>query len=120
MTEAKSLPLGVPPFRPIKLTDSLLTSKLNHSRTSQNIVKKAAIYHDPKVPTNSLMFNQRNTMTHVHKNGDNVKLPAFQALPSSVSRISTGEIIHLDDAGQTKNYNQRISQVSFGIFLTFL
>lgn len=109
MTEAKSLPLGVPPFRPIKLSDSLLTTKLNNSISSQNIVKKAAIYSEPKAPNqNSLLYNQRNTMANMQKIGTTGKLPAFQALPSSVSRISSGEIIHLDGTS-----NRRTSQVIF-------
>lgn len=35
-----------------------------------------------------------------------VAVPAFQAMPSSVSRISTGQIVHLDVNGKTEALNQ--------------
>lgn len=111
MTEAKSLPLGVPPFRPIKVSDSLLTTKSKNPIPSQNIVKKAAIYQDPRISSNNFVQSHRNTLTSSQKLGNKPKLPAFQALPSSVSRISTGEIIQLDDVDSSNI--QKVSQVNF-------
>lgn len=35
-----------------------------------------------------------------------VAVPAFQSMPSSVSRISTGQIVHLDVNGKTEALNQ--------------
>lgn len=108
MTEAKSLPLGVPPFKPLKLSDPITNSfqTLQHSAPTQNIVKKAAIYQDSNTHANHM--TNSGQLANTQKMVNNMKYPAFQALPSSVSRVSTGQIIHVDTADKM---SQQMSQV---------
>lgn len=116
MTEAKSLPLGVPAFRPLK-TPALpnlmknvqsIAAKKQNDLTPNEFNRKAALYQfqAPNLSAANLSFIQSQMTLQNHHTKKRVnpmvispqanafKVPAFQALPSSVSRISTGQIVH--------------------------
>lgn len=117
MTEAKSLPLGVPAFKPLKAGVPLSPNLESNIQTmvhkkqmeaSQNVFnRKAAVYQFPapnlSAANVSFIQSQLAQQNHATKRKDPMvispqanafKVPAFQALPSSVSRISTGQIVH--------------------------
>lgn len=112
MTEAQSLPLGVPAFRPLKTSattniQSMLTKASNVAATRKNALHQ---YPAPDLMAANLTFIQSQlAQTNVgsiktkpmvispQANAFKVPVPAFQALPSSVSRISNGQIVHTDN-----------------------
>lgn len=111
MTEAQSLPLGVPAFRPLKTsTTNNIQSMLKKTSESTQGTRKAALhqYPAPNLSAANLTFIQSqlaqpNTgiktkpmVISPQANAFKVSVPAFQALPSSVSRISSGQIVHVD------------------------
>ncbi|XP_037924484.1 uncharacterized protein LOC119660153 isoform X2 [Hermetia illucens] len=90
MTQAASLPLGVPPFKPIPVDDQ----------------KKKAMEPRPFQPAavpQNFTFVQPLPMKPISQNligGENYnmhKTPVFHPMPSSVSRISTGDIVEVDN-----------------------
>lgn len=110
MTEAQSLPLGVPAFKPLK--PSLTTNIQSMIRRTTEIpaTRKDALhqYPAPNLSAANLTFIQSQLAQNPSRNhktppmvispqANAFKVPAFQALPSSVSRISTGQIVHTDD-----------------------
>lgn len=112
MTEAQSLPLGVPAFRPLKPSATTNIQSMVKRTTETPATRKEALhqYPAPNLSAANLTFIQSqlaHNPTRNHKtqpmvispqaNAFKVPVPAFQALPSSVSRISTGQIIHSDD-----------------------
>lgn len=136
MTEAKSLPLGVPAFKPLKAgvplpptLESNIQSMVHKKQmeASQNAFnRKAALYQfpAPNLTAANLSFiqSQLAQQNHAAKRKDPMvispqanafKVPAFQALPSSVSRISTGQIVHANSnlAKLTNNPFSAISRV---------
>lgn len=126
MTEAQSLPLGVPAFRPLKPSATTNIQSMIKRTTESPIPRKEALhqYPAPNLSAANLTFIQSQLAQHPsrnHKtppmvispqaNAFKVPVPAFQALPSSVSRISSGQIIHSDDvrraaANNALNLNQ--------------
>lgn len=183
MTGAKSLPLGVPAFKPLKTpatlaifegatspnpatTNSLqtmkqklhqpapLTSPAINAQNSQLLLQlqKQQQAHTPSLPAqstfsrkvamlqypgpnlmlaNSSFIQSQLAMQGLYKRSPETAfaspnyapryapvsispaagpfkvaaVPAFQAMPSSVSRISTGQIVHLDVNGKTEAVN---------------
>lgn len=113
MTEAQSLPLGVPAFRPLKPSATTNIQSMVRRTTELPATRKEALhqYPAPNLSAANLTFIQsqlaaqnpaRNHKTppmviSPQANAFKVPVPAFQALPSFVSRISTGQIIHSDD-----------------------
>lgn len=114
MTEAQSLPLGVPAFRPLK------TSPLNNIQSMLKTANDATVtrnggamhqYPAPDLMAANLTFiqtqlaqsnaagpiNAKPMVISPQANAFKVPVPAFQALPSSVSRISSGQIVHADN-----------------------
>lgn len=106
MTEAQSLPLGVPAFKPLKSTTNIQSMLRKTSESPLN--RKPAVMHQYPVPNLSaanLTFIQSQLMQPngakinpmvISPQANAFKVPAFQALPASVSRISTGQIVHAD------------------------
>lgn len=110
MTEAQSLPLGVPAFKPLKPSASTnIQSMIKRTTELPAPPRKEALhqYPAPNLSAANLTFIQSQLAQHPARNHKtqpmvispqaNAFVPAFQALPSSVSRISTGQIIHSDD-----------------------
>lgn len=111
MTEAQSLPLGVPAFRPLKTSASNNIQTMIKKTNELPATRKGALhqYPAPNLSIANLTFiqsqlAQSNTgpvktnpmVISPQANAFKVPVPAFQALPSSVSRISTGQIVHAD------------------------
>ncbi|XP_041788359.1 uncharacterized protein LOC121603551 isoform X1 [Anopheles merus] len=121
MTKATSLPLGVPPFRPIpKPTPEAEPVRFDPSVLRRNFALKTAQTPDPSFQ--SQLMNQTSSF---HRGGAAIrtapaspfpsapnqqiiykeqaanlqvqKVPAFQAMPESVSRISTGPVVQVDN-----------------------
>lgn len=140
MTEAKSLPLGVPAFKPLKAGIPLPPSLESNIQTmvhkkqmeaSHNAFnRKAALYQfaAPNLTAANVSFiqSQLAQQSHAAKRKDPMvispqanafKVPAFQALPSSVSRISTGQIVHANSnlAKLTNNPFAAISRVDVSL-----
>lgn len=112
MTEAQSLPLGVPAFKPLKPSVSTNIQSMIKRTTELPATRKDALhqYPAPNLQAANLTFIQSQLAQSPAQNSKKppmvispqanafkVPVPAFQALPSSVSRISTGQIIHTDD-----------------------
>ncbi|XP_053681171.1 uncharacterized protein LOC128732033 [Anopheles nili] len=114
MTKATSLPLGVPPFRPIpKPTPETEPVRFDPSVLRRNFALKTAQTPDPSFQ--SLLMNQTSSFHRgatrgpfpsppnqqiVYKEAPSLqvqKVPAFQAMPESVSRISTGPVVQVDN-----------------------
>lgn len=121
MTEAQSLPLGVPAFKPLKSSVTTNIQSMIKRTTEIPAPRKEALhqYPAPNLSAANLTFIQSQLAqnpTRNHKTQpmvispqanafSKVPVPAFQALPSSVSRISTGQIIHSDDIRKTAASN---------------
>ncbi|XP_052902493.1 uncharacterized protein LOC128310003 [Anopheles moucheti] len=119
MTKATSLPLGVPPFRPIpKPTPETEPVRFDPSILRRNFALKTAQTPDPsfqgQLMNQTSSFHRgaapsRNTTPSfpnapnqqiIYKEAPNLqvqKVPAFQAMPESVSRISTGPVVQVDN-----------------------
>lgn len=127
MTEAKSLPLGVPAFKPLrpsvmtnrsspKQPNSLdvmrqklhiqsalqATQALPTNQPPQNTFnRKAAMYQTPNLALANLTFMHAQTQlgqsepVPISPLANAFKVPAFQAMPSSVTRVSGGQIVQL-------------------------
>lgn len=108
MTEAQSLPLGVPAFRPLKPSTTTNVQSMIKKTTA---TRKGALhqYAAPNLSIANMTFIQSQQLAHANAgiktnpmvispqaNAFKSAVPAFQALPSSVSRISTGQIVHVD------------------------
>ncbi|XP_055301869.1 uncharacterized protein LOC129568231 isoform X2 [Sitodiplosis mosellana] len=111
MTEAQSLPLGVPAFRPLKTSATNNIQTLLKKASDSTVTRNGALhqYPAPDLTAANLTFIQTQ-LAHTNAAGpiktkpmvispqaNAFKVPAFQALPSSVSRISTGQIVHTDN-----------------------
>ncbi|XP_062716030.1 uncharacterized protein LOC109425466 isoform X2 [Aedes albopictus] len=85
MTKATFLPLGVPAFKPLPKSDA----------ESNQLMNQTSSFHRPSRITSSAAPNQhivyKDNTVHVQK------VPAFHAMPESVSRISTGPVIQVDN-----------------------
>uniref|UniRef100_A0A182MAD5 Chitin-binding type-2 domain-containing protein n=1 Tax=Anopheles culicifacies TaxID=139723 RepID=A0A182MAD5_9DIPT len=122
MTKATSLPLGVPPFRPIpKPTPEAEPVRFDPSILRRNFALKTAQTPDPSFQ--SQLMNQTSSFHRsaptrnpippfpnapnqqiIYKEAPNLqvqKVPAFQAMPESVSRISTGPVVQVDNKLQS-------------------
>lgn len=138
MTEAQSLPLGVPAFKPLKTSATTNIQSMLKKTNEASATRKSALhqYPAPNLMAANLTFIQTqiaqanggaiktNPMViSPQANAFKVPVPAFQALPSSVSRISSGQIVHTDNeirksTSPVEQYTtiQRID-VSIGHFL---
>ncbi|CAO1404399.1 unnamed protein product [Diamesa serratosioi] len=102
MTQATSLPLGVPAFRPMS-QETIKVNKYNNA--PQNTIQSAphknhqmgnATMRFLRHPANQAPVNQQNQ----NQNGNNIvaqQYPPFQTLPTSVSRISQGPVYQIDN-----------------------
>lgn len=114
MTEAQSLPLGVPAFRPLKTSATTNIQTMLKKASDISATRKGALhqYPAPDLMAANLTFIQsqlaqtnaatgpiisRPMVISPQANAFKNPVPAFQALPSSVSRISTGQIVHTDN-----------------------
>ncbi|XP_035897535.1 uncharacterized protein LOC118505609 isoform X1 [Anopheles stephensi] len=119
MTKATSLPLGVPPFRPIpKPTPEAEPVRFDPAILRRNFALKSSQTPDPSFQ--SQLMNQTSSFHRtaptrtsvvspfpsapnqqiIYKEAPNLqvqKVPAFQAMPESVSRISTGPVVQVDN-----------------------
>ncbi|XP_055644091.1 homeobox protein 13 isoform X2 [Toxorhynchites rutilus septentrionalis] len=77
MTKATSLPLGVPAFKPLP----------KHEPEPNQLMNQTSSFHNPPAPNQQIIYKDASIQ----------KVPAFQAMPQSVSRISTGPVIHVDN-----------------------
>ncbi|XP_035795916.1 SH3 domain-containing protein C23A1.17-like isoform X2 [Anopheles albimanus] len=95
MTKATSLPLGVPPFRPIpKPAEPEMPSQLMNQTSSYHRTAGTAgtsLSRTPGAPPNQQIIYKEAPHLQVQK------VPAFQAMPESVSRISTGPVVQIDN-----------------------
>ncbi|XP_061497152.1 proteoglycan 4 isoform X3 [Anopheles gambiae] len=135
MTKATSLPLGVPPFRPIpKPTPEAEPVRFDPSVLRRNFALKTAQTPDPSFQ--SQLMNQTSSF---HRGGAAIrtapaspfpsapnqqiiykeqtanlqvqKVPAFQAMPESVSRISTGPVVQVDNKLQPSAIKNSIMSI---------
>ncbi|XP_049548630.1 uncharacterized protein LOC125959751 isoform X2 [Anopheles darlingi] len=102
MTKATSLPLGVPPFRPIpKPTEpepsQLMNQTSSYHRTAgtgtgtgSSLIRTPATVGGAAPPNQQIIYKEA---PHLQVQ----KVPAFQAMPESVSRISTGPVVQIDN-----------------------
>lgn len=112
MTEAQSLPLGVPAFKPLKTAVTTNIQTMVKRTNEVPATRKDAMhqYPAPNLSAVNLTFIQSQLAQSPNSNKVNPMVispqanafkapavPAFQALPSSVSRISTGQIVHTDE-----------------------
>lgn len=111
MTEAQSLPLGVPAFKPLKTTVTTNIQSMLKKTNEVPVSRKDALhqYPAPNLSAANLTFIQSQLAQNPNAiktkpmvispqaNAFKMPVPAFQALPSSVSRISTGQIVHTDE-----------------------
>lgn len=138
MTEAQSLPLGVPAFKPLKssTTTNIQSMLKKTSDAPLNYGRKPALhphqqpglhpYPAPNLSAANLTFIQSQLMQKhplgakpnpmvISPQANAFKVPAFQALPESVSRISNGQIVHADNDirkmnGNSNNFVQPVYQ----------
>ncbi|XP_065076123.1 uncharacterized protein mtg isoform X2 [Ochlerotatus camptorhynchus] len=85
MTKATSLPLGVPAFKPLP----------RKNPEPNQLMNQTSSFHRPSRITAAGAPNQ-----HIVYKDNNIhvqKVPAFHAMPESVSRISTGPVIQVDN-----------------------
>lgn len=110
MTKATSLPLGVPAFKPLPRNDpepvrydptmvqksfSLKTPQTPDLSFQNQLMNQTSSFHRPSRITAAGAPNQ-----HIVYKDNNIhvqKVPAFHAMPESVSRISTGPVIQVDN-----------------------
>ncbi|XP_035897539.1 uncharacterized protein LOC118505609 isoform X2 [Anopheles stephensi] len=94
MTKATSLPLGVPPFRPIpKPTPEAEPSQLMNQTSSFHRTaptRTSVVSPFPSAPNQQIIYKEAPNLQVQ-------KVPAFQAMPESVSRISTGPVVQVDN-----------------------
>lgn len=106
MTEAHSLPLGVPAFKPLKdfklpsalkSTSSSLSSTVNHK---VNDVTPTTNIQSPNLAAANMSFIRSQLQSQsavpmvISPQANAFKVPAFQSLPSLVARIPNGQIVH--------------------------
>ncbi|XP_021705676.1 uncharacterized protein LOC5572844 isoform X1 [Aedes aegypti] len=110
MTKATFLPLGVPAFKPLPKSDteavrydpvaaqrnfSLKTPQTPDLSFQNQLMNQTSSFHRPSRITAAAAPNQhivyKDNTIHVQK------VPAFHAMPESVSRISTGPVIQVDN-----------------------
>lgn len=126
MTEAQSLPLGVPAFKPLKPSVTTNIQSMIKRTTEIPATRKEALhqYPAPNLQAANLTFiqsqsvNNHNTPPMVispQANAFKVPVPAFQALPSSVSRISTGQIIHTDELRKTSGVSNALNPDQYSV-----
>ncbi|EDS28862.1 chitin binding protein [Culex quinquefasciatus] len=109
MTKASSLPLGVPAFRPlpkpepepvsyvptlVPKTFSLKTPQTPDLSFQNQLMNQTSSFHRPSritsaPPNHHIVYKDSSIQVQ--------KVPAFQAMPESVSRISTGPVIQIDN-----------------------
>lgn len=111
MTKATSLPLGVPAFKPlpkrnepepvrynptmVQKSFSLKTPQTPDVSFQNQLMNQTSSFHRPSRITAAGAPNQ-----HIVYKDNNIsvqKVPAFHAMPESVSRISTGPVIQVDN-----------------------
>lgn len=120
MTEAQSLPLGVPAFKPLKTAATTnIQSILKKQPNEIPGTRKDALhqYPAPNLSAANLTFIQSQLAQNVNTiktkpmvispqaNAFKVPVPAFQALPSSVSRIPSGQIVQTDGIRKSTTNN---------------
>uniref|UniRef100_A0AAG5CUQ1 Uncharacterized protein n=1 Tax=Anopheles atroparvus TaxID=41427 RepID=A0AAG5CUQ1_ANOAO len=97
MTNASFRPLGVPPFKPIPKPE-LEPSQLMNQTSSYHRGQPAA--SRPPSPSPSSPSYSAPNQHIIYKEAPNLQVqqvPAFQAMPESVSRISTGPVVQIDN-----------------------
>lgn len=112
MTEAQSRPLGVPAFKPLKTATNIqsMLKKPNELGAATTPIRNGALhqYAGPNLSAANLTFIQTQLMQQnpsmnrpnpmvISPQANAFKVPAFQALPASVSRIPNGQIIRADN-----------------------
>lgn len=123
MTEAQSLPLGVPAFKPLKSTTNIQSMLKKPNESSLN--RRGAMHQQasPNLSAANLTFIQSQLMQQnggiaktnpmvISPQANAFRVPAFQALPASVSRISNGQIIHANNDIRKATTNSVIGQTS--------
>ncbi|XP_061497151.1 uncharacterized protein LOC5667484 isoform X2 [Anopheles gambiae] len=110
MTKATSLPLGVPPFRPIpKPTPEAEPSQLMNQTSSFHrggaAIRTAPASPFPSAPNQQIIYKEQTANLQVQK------VPAFQAMPESVSRISTGPVVQVDNKLQPSAIKNSIMSI---------
>lgn len=107
MTDAHALPLGVPAFKPLRTavttniqtmlrkTDYPTTAGITRINGTPNLAVANATFIQTQLQRQYPGMTQANPMViSPQANAFKVPVPAFQALPASVSRISNGQIVH--------------------------
>ncbi|CAO1408266.1 unnamed protein product [Diamesa tonsa] len=119
MTQATSLPLGVPAFRPM----SQETIKVNKNNNAQQNSIQSAPHKNHQMGNATMRFlrHQENQLGVNHQNqnhnqnGNNIvsqQYPPFQTLPTSVSRISQGPVYQVDNNNNFQSpQDQQLPQI---------
>lgn len=105
MTEAQSLPLGVPAFRPLR-TPTNIQSMVK--RPSDMATQKGALHQYPAPnlagPNTTFSYNKLHNASltrpgtiGITQQGNAFRVPAFQSLPASVARIQSGQAAQTGD-----------------------
>ncbi|XP_053690709.1 uncharacterized protein LOC128739257 [Sabethes cyaneus] len=109
MTKATSLPLGVPAFKPLPKSDpepvrynppmlptsfSLKTPQTPDISFQNQLMNQTSSFHRPSritatAPNQHVIYKDASIQVQ--------QVPAFHAMPDSVSRISTGPVIQIDN-----------------------
>lgn len=102
MTQATSLPLGVPAFKPIPLPDKNQDENVRQAlQTIANTRRTQTMQYElPYTPMNKAISTQlAPNPTRSYSSVPSTIIPnysTFQALPQSISRISTGPVVQYD------------------------
>lgn len=104
MTEAISLPLGVPAFKPIPKVVLNAQQPISPQSTFQ---RKAIMYQPNVMAPNSSPSSQQvyrlNNVTYgsnqiTRRQAENAAVPSFQAMPSkATSRLSSGQLMQIEN-----------------------
>lgn len=125
MTEAISLPLGVPAFKPIpKVFTSAQQQQASSTSSQSTFNRKSAMYQPTSFQGSETNRNNnaqqqlsRLSSNQIVRRQSDSNIPSFQTIPpprSAMSRISTGQIIQIDN-----NYNNiQVGQLITSSFLT--
>ncbi|XP_058825838.1 uncharacterized protein LOC131685851 isoform X2 [Topomyia yanbarensis] len=84
MTKATSLPLGVPAFKPLPKPEPEPNQLMNQTSSFHRPSRITAA-----APNQHIVFKDANVQVQ--------QVPAFHAMPDSVSRISTGPVVQIDN-----------------------
>lgn len=112
MTEAQSLPLGVPAFKPLRTATNIQSMV---KRPGDMAPSRGALHQYPAPhlagPNSTFSYTRHNASLPrpgafgIAQQGTGYKVPAFHALPASVSRISSSQATLVGDTKKSSASN---------------